>query len=390
MRLSLAPYILVVRITRKEISLAESRPCLQVNSMKIFSTQQRAFDALKEGEYVFCNQYYLLGKQKESRKFIIGTNEDYWCQYLNRGIRYGYEVIRRNLPCHLYIDLDVNLEKYPSIDVYHVKDMVCSHIEAGLKDHEIEERIVADSSNDKKGSLHILYKLKNIIWIDNSHVGAFMRCCMEKRVKQIPEDYETWKQFVDMGVYSRNRLFRMLGCTKKGQDRSKEVHDMPFTFENWRRCLVQPINLSDVEELGAREPDGSEPRYKGKVGVFHDHNKELSNELVQYAQTISHVRGVNYMPRYRVWCINLSTKVCPFKGKTHTNNTNYLVVNKTKRTITRRCWCQKYECCVNGSTEPEALPTDIIEKINKYDNFVLTPKEVKPSQEIPDESSVVD
>lgn len=322
-------------------------------------------------------------------KYIVAGERTFYESVLkpmDRPKRCFFEVIEEEFPCHLYIDLDVNLEKYPSMDVYNIKDMVCSHVEAGLKEHEIEERIVADSSNEKKGSLHILYKLKDVLWVDNSHVGAFMRCCMEKRVKQIPEDYETWKQFVDMGVYTRNRLFRMLGCTKRGQDRTKEVHDMPLTFENWRRCLVQPIVLSDVEELGAREPDGSEPRYSGKVGVFHDHNKELSDELVQYAQTISQVRGVNYMPRYRVWCINLCTRKCPFKGETHANNTNYLVVNKTKRTISRRCWCKKYECCVNGSTEPEALPTDIIDKINGYDSFVLTPREVKPSLEIPGES----
>ena len=39
---------------------------------------------------------------------------------MESGYRFGYEVIRRDLPCHLYIDLDVDKVKYPNI---HVSDV---------------------------------------------------------------------------------------------------------------------------------------------------------------------------------------------------------------------------------------------------------------------------
>ena len=39
---------------------------------------------------------------------------------MESGYCFGYEVIRRDLPCHLYIDLDVDNVKYPNI---HVSDV---------------------------------------------------------------------------------------------------------------------------------------------------------------------------------------------------------------------------------------------------------------------------
>ena len=99
-------------------------------------------------------------------RYVVCTERKFWNQYMKNvpeNQRNYYEVIEEDSPCHLYIDLDVNMMQYPSIDVYDVKDMVRRHVDFGLKNMglEITEVIVADSSNDKKGSIHMIYKLKN-------------------------------------------------------------------------------------------------------------------------------------------------------------------------------------------------------------------------------------
>ena len=104
--------------------------------------------------------------------YIVAREKTFFEKVLNptpSESRYFFEVIEEDKPCHLYVDLDVNKEKFPGIDVHEVKSMVCGHIEFGLKqmDLEIDKKIVAESSSDKKGSLHILYKIKGKIFASN-------------------------------------------------------------------------------------------------------------------------------------------------------------------------------------------------------------------------------
>lgn len=296
--------------------------------------------------------------------------------------RYFYEVIEEDKPCHLYIDLDVNLEKYPSIDVYQVKNMVCSHVEFGLRQMEfgIENILISDSSSPKKGSIHILYKIKNKIWANNAHVGAFMRSCMEKRVKHHPEDYHMWSLFVDMCVYSRNRLFRMTGCTKKHENRVKTVVGQSLNYNNWLNNLIQPMFHEDREIIETYEPDGSPAKYMGAKSKHlpSTYHPGIKDDLTDFVRDIAPVRGVQYSPRYRIWIINLAKHTCVFKGGVHGKNTNYMVVYRRDGTYSFRCWCQKYEACRTGKTDKKPLPSDLQTAMMQYNNFQIQPRLVEP------------
>jgi hypothetical protein len=287
-------------------------------------------------------------------------------------------VIEEDKPCHLYIDIDVDLVTYPSIDVHMVKDMACAHIESGLRsmEMEIEEIVVAESSNEKKGSLHILYRLKNRLWRNNAHVGAFMRSCMERRVKLFQEDYETWRMFVDMCVYSRNRLFRMTGCTKKHQNRIKWVKGEPFNYDNWLKSLVQPLHTGESEIIEANEPDGSPAVYMGaKTGQLTLANLDstIKDKLIEFARTISPVRGISYCPAYGTWSINLQTNDCIFKRGRHKKNTMYMVIYEEDQKYRMKCWNAKYPCCIEGMKEKIPLPDQLKKIIAEYIEFPISP-----------------
>ena len=59
--------------------------------MKTFFKQQNAFDALKVGQCMFQNQTG--GK----RYYVACTNEEYWKTYLEKGDRFGYELIMKGI-----------------------------------------------------------------------------------------------------------------------------------------------------------------------------------------------------------------------------------------------------------------------------------------------------
>lgn len=304
--------------------------------------------------------------------YVVCTERTFWTRFMNSvcpSQRNFYEIIEEDMPCHLYIDLDVNLVKFPSMDVYLVKDMVRKYVDHGLKSMglEITDVIIADSSNDVKGSLHIIYKLKDYIWKNNANVGAFMRRCLERQVKQCPEDYELWVQFVDMCVYSRNRLFRMLGCTKSGQNRVKTIAGKECNFETWKSCKIQPMHTDNLEKIECLEPDGSEAKYKSRAMVISGNEPSYLSPLKDYiSNNICSIRGVSYSPEFGTWSINLNKRDCVFKKDRHGKNTNYLIVNPKYGTYQFRCWSQKYECCKEGKTEPKMLPPDILDHIREY------------------------
>ena len=313
--------------------------------------------------------------------YIVAREKLFWdhCMGpLDPKERCFFEVIELDKPCHLYIDLDVDLVKYPMIDVHDVKDMVCGHIESVLYDKFDKEdvsKIVAESSNDKKGSLHILYKIKGMVFANNAHVGAFMRRIKKFKVDPIPQDKDIWQLFVDMCVYSRNRLFRMLGSTKLGENRLKKVTDMHFNFNNWQLCQVQPLCLRNAECITVDEPDGSPAKYKGVAKVFmpNSYQPHMKKLLVEFGNSIAPVRGLQHMPSIRMWNINLHQKKCPYKNGVHGKNTNYILVYPNG-TYSIRCWSQKLKCCRDGGKiNRKPLPDNIRQVMSTYDNFIISP-----------------
>lgn len=311
-------------------------------------------------------------------RYVVCTEKKFWNQYMKNvpsSSRNYYEVIEEDVPCHLYIDLDVNLKQYPGIDVYDVKDMVRRHVDFGLRamDLEITDVIIADSSNETKGSIHMIYKLKNYIWKNNANVGAFMRRCYERRVKQIDEDRVLW-QFVDMCVYSRNRLFRMLGCSKSNENRVKSIEGIPFDFKSWKNCKVQPMNSDDLEKIECSEPDGSPACYKSRTILMTSNDPCYLDDLKSFVkESVGQFRGVSYSPLYRTWTFNLEKRYCVFKKESHGKNTNYLIVNVKNGTYSYRCWSQKYDCCKHGKTEAENLPQKVVRQIQEWGNFTVCP-----------------
>lgn len=330
--------------------------------MTKFFKQQGAFDALKVGQCVFQNQTG--GK----RYYVACTNEEYWKKYLEKGDRFGYELIMKGTPCHLYVDLDINKEQYNIhvTDVWVIMEKwidVTLQCQFNIPEDHITKHLLF-SSNEKKGSMHIVYNIKDRIFQTNAHVGAFMRGVKEVINIQSPENMSIFiNGFVDMAIYTPNRLFRMLGCAKWGTARYLSNNET-FTYENWLKTKVQPIE-SKEKYIEVTECDGSEPKYN-MVNCTVDINDNYMKEAIDYiSETHSKVlRKARFDHTLSVAC-NLNTKVCPFVGRSHTKNRLYAVINLKNNTYDIRCHSGQ---CQGKRSEPQEFPEEIQYAMNVITN----------------------
>ena len=315
-----------------------------------------------------------------ARAFIVASEREFYNKIM-RGVvtseRNYYEVIKPDKPCHLHLDLDLNCQKHPSIEIADVWKTIQPYIDGCIEDmgHEIEKCIIMDSSNDKKGSYHILYKLKNHIFASSAHVGAFLRCLYTHQIHKLPDIRFVWNEFVDMGIYTRNRLFRMLSCTKKSDPtRVLRWEGHPCCFETWQTCKIQPVTTSR-QEIECTEPgDNNTPaQYMGSKLQGRSRFDVLEDIFKEFASTIGPVKRIFWMRKYLQCTITLESKFCIFKNDYHSKNTNYIVVDILTNQYYLKCWNKTYACCKNARSAPKPLPPDILEKIMDMHNFSVDP-----------------
>lgn len=302
-----------------------------------------------ENESVYARQttYVQKGQTKLTYKYIAGTEEEIW-ELIQNGTNTICEVIDARKPCHLYIDIDVDRKKYPNIKAFDcwndVKPLIENHFES-LCGKGSYRFIVMDSSSEKKGSLHIVVKVKNCLFKTAAHCGAYMRI-----LYQVIKDEHPAKQgafsFFDLGIYTRNRLFRMAYQTKATEQRYLEIvgsMEDP-NFDSWKDARVCPVNSGTVKLMTPTEPDGTEARFSSRFssssatvvsgwvppcvrGSICDF---LSSEYGNIERMI--YTGMNM----RVVC-NTNRKDCILAKRKHKSNVMYVVINLIQKTYHLKC-----------------------------------------------------
>ena len=179
------------------------------------------------------------------RKFIASTLDAFWARYVNVAWdkRHFYELIRADRACHLYYDLEYSKRANPSVsdaDGRAATDALISLTleelarEEGIKTEDGEPLRASDvvvelqSTSATKFSRHLVFKLPGAAFANAAHVGHFVRR-LWKRVAETREtdprcallfvrkdidDEVAATPFVDLGVYTRNRAFRVYLSSK--------------------------------------------------------------------------------------------------------------------------------------------------------------------------------
>jgi hypothetical protein len=86
------------------------------------------------------------------------------------------------------------------------------------------EVVILDSSSAQKTSLHII--LTNVITLTPKECAKFCKNVIDIMHYRVPESRIDYVNYIDKGVYEKNRCFRLPYCTKKGQNR----YLVPYSF----------------------------------------------------------------------------------------------------------------------------------------------------------------
>lgn len=219
------------------------------------------------------------------RKYIVSQSgrffQHYWME-TDASLRHYYELIRDGDPCRLFFDLEYNRDANPDIDDNTSEvllDEFLSELYAEVQDKfqiVINRANIIDlcSSTEKKFSRHIIVHFPNgELFSSAKSCGMFVKRFVGNLVdnfdlhrtkptlskyllvKSKPSNDDDPKNktcFVDMGVYTKNRLFRLMGSSKYGKQPSAALrisshNEFPFPTGFNNNLFYLPDILKLVE-----------------------------------------------------------------------------------------------------------------------------------------------
>ncbi len=298
--------------------------------MKTYKKQQEALDKCRDDQFTFAVNY----KNSKSCYFVNATDEEFWNAYMVQGERNNYEKIRVDKECHLFLDIDKKKTTYPGVDIEKIWNNIKYVIECAFENMlNIEKHrlnfIKLHSHSENKQSMHIIVKVENTIFKNIIHAGLF--------VKSLINDVE-YPDVIDLGIYTKNRNFRMLGCTKAGEERYL-LGEKPLSFEYWKETKIQPLYW-DGPSIQMVEEDNKD------VSVYADMPEKVKNIFVNTIckdKKLFRLTGelnlnrVASFPDSLTYVCSTSNKKCPFARRFHSKNVQYVVLNLLKCRYTLRC-----------------------------------------------------
>ncbi|CAH1241750.1 PRIMPOL [Branchiostoma lanceolatum] len=221
---------------------------------RLFPRQKLAFDfarCCKQDVHVFACE--VEGESENGqRKYLVTTYEQFWDMYsvLHPNMDgHFYEVIPEGATSHLYFDLEFSKVVNPGSDgvtmVSTLIRYVCWFLKKKYNLTCTEEHVLdLESSTEEKFSHHLIFHLPGAAFQDNRHAGNFVHemceklhlCCdkqhrladdaeLQELVAAVPGLDQLFVKnkdgervlFIDEGVYTKNRNFRLYKSTKLGR-----------------------------------------------------------------------------------------------------------------------------------------------------------------------------
>ena len=283
--------------------------------------------------------YSMDESKKGAKQFIGRTLPSMWTLMQSGPLNYC-EVIE-DRPCHMYFDLDEGnvrqqwaiLEKMLDAMFHALKDKVGT-----------VEYIFLDASKGKKQSAHVIVIAEKYLLESPVQGRSFYQRLVDIYGDDVPD--------IDLGVYTRNRCFRMLGNSKYGQDRP--LIGLDWTMENWVRTLVQPVRSKEVVVLGLDKLVSAPMR---------------NNMIPPCVEAVLDWAGAS---DYRwkndlewVWGGHLKKGPCKLAKRTHRRNNRYYIF-KAPDLFTIGCHhCHKRY----NEAIPEHLQGEVMKFLNQVINF---------------------
>ena len=255
-------------------------------------------------------------KAHGKRKYLVGhlgRVMDFIWRKTDSSHRYFYEMILEQTPCRLYFDLEYSIPDNPNIPVRELMDEfydeLIHELTTSFPNHHTEglDRtgiVDLDSSTPDKFSRHwIVHLPSRALFADAPQAGKFVKRFIQRLADQVATEQLTQRRpqlqkylfvnpkgtlknhhksntttpttaiplsqktcFVDLGVYTRNRLFRLLGSSKFGKSpdcalRIADMNQFPFPkgFGNERFYVpAMMVHKSQTTEPTSSSSDSSD------------------------------------------------------------------------------------------------------------------------------------
>lgn len=376
-------------------------------------------------------------KENQGKKqFISASFDSFWNVYAITPTRKRcfYEIFIPGNGCHLYMDIDVCRTTNVNIGESDFMEMECKEIIETSKELMIKlgfvktiedvQVIILDSSNDRKFSRHLIFKMTDRYFADNYHCGAFARTIqhmiIEKygKIDNLDNPFFKWRKnetkftfdydkfnrdfVIDLGVYTQYRQFRLIGSSKWGEIRplhllSKTEADI-ITWYDFIGSLATNVDLVNSSPINCCEVDGSLPCSTSNKRLFrNDPTRELnnlfnslssSNKRAKFkGESISDnheifsaiekfiqdtwndgfdVRCKAYVPENNTIMVETFSKNCHIKGSPHKSNNISFIVYLKKQKFYQRCLDPDPPCCFLNSRIPRnsQIGTELRERLN--------------------------
>lgn len=265
------------------------------------------------------------------KKTYFSCGYDYFCNVLYRdtNMRHVYELLQYDKPSKIYVDFDCgDVSRQHDFDEEYNK--FCAEMFKIIGDDT--PVYVLDACTDKKLSRHVIFEcfLENIPEVQNvvEHVLSLCPC-----------------EFVDRGVYTRNRVFRLIYSYKLGKDKNSALRingttiDDPYNPEHVFRTMIQAMinphyidgpfsNLEGLCKAVRKLSYGGSSNNKYYGSGYSTGRCNLPDLFTKYIQEYGGVLLSARENDHFISCI-VGGKKCPWTDRPHKNNNQFFTVCKS-------------------------------------------------------------
>ncbi|KAJ3273286.1 hypothetical protein HDV01_004644 [Terramyces sp. JEL0728] len=366
------------------------------NKDESYPTQSQAFERQAQipGTRIFSYEYDI--DKPGKRKFIVSKTRDFWDTYIQMENKHFYELIREDDPCNLYFDLEYEYEYnmikndaeeplFSTSKIATYGDSLQSDGRESLKlANQSNERleisindfikvlkqelhllgienfkiIDLDSSNNKKYSHHLIVRFQHSKFKNNQHCGIFVNKFYKKLIDNnlfIIKTKEEDKVFIDHGVYTKNRNFRLYLSSKIGKDTILDIKNATPRFEIFLDTLV-------VDDRGSTElidygdsikPSlciGAETRKSSNICtiVGNSNYPEIEYSILSYIHRFSrNTASIKsfFILEEKIMYVISGSRYCHRLQRDHKSNSVYYIADLKLMNFHQRCFdpdCRNY------------------------------------------------
>eukprot|EP00002_Diphylleia_rotans_P003855 TRINITY_DN12738_c0_g1_i2.p1 TRINITY_DN12738_c0_g1~~TRINITY_DN12738_c0_g1_i2.p1 ORF type:complete len:483 (-),score=107.29 TRINITY_DN12738_c0_g1_i2:24-1472(-) len=321
------------------------------------------------------------------KNFLVTSIERFYKHYtsLRPFERVYNEVIEEESRVHLYLDIEFSRADNPIKDgesiitvlMHQLTAFAFSTIGLSIKSQNVVD---LESPSDTKFSRHLIIKFPGYAFESNRTAGHFIYSfashleSQSHTISEIQELYvmdgEKRRLPLDLGVYSRNQLFRIINSTKKGKNsylvpspRSHQIQSPKKLFlESLVTCYDPLVKIIQVPHC--KKPE-SYTKAKSSPQILMTHQDDVYAQIEKFVLLLVQQEGMNGSiassriftdTQTIVFQIGKGYRWCGNVMRQHRSNSVMMIVSLQQAHVYQKCHdpdCKEYR------SEPIPLPETI-------------------------------